>query len=280
MKHLTTLGAFAAIGLLSAPALAQEAMYTNAATMPSPGVFIVRPQLNYNEYGLNPTDGTRSTYEIEAVTSVQYGLARALSLTVEVPAFHETTVATDGSKQTDRGVPAIDLMLKYRFYKNDSGGIDTVRAAVIGGASLPSGDDNESAANSVNPHIGAVVTIVRGRHGFNQELDFKLNTNGEGVDNKSGGEGPADALRFNSAYLYRIIPDRFTSTSTGAWYVTLEMNGLYETNGDTELRWSPGLMFEGRDFAFELMAQFPLYDGVRHRSELDLSLGVGLRFTF
>ena len=83
------LAAIAFCTLAAAPALAQEAMYTPAATMPSPGVVIVRPQLNFYQYGSNPGDGTDSTQRLEAVTSLQIGLARALSFTIEVPVEFE-----------------------------------------------------------------------------------------------------------------------------------------------------------------------------------------------
>jgi len=265
---------------LASAASAQEAMYTAAATMPSPGVSVVRPQFNYLKFGTNPEDGTQSTDRYQLVTSFQTGIARAWSLTIDFGAAFEDSENAAGNNHLDKGIEDIDLYLKYRFYKNDTGGIDTIRAAVMFGAEFPSGDDADFSSDSVDPHAGVVLTMVRGRHGFNQEIDFRLNTNGAGVDNNGGGEGPSDALRFNSAYLYRIIPDRFTSTSTGAWYITAEMNGIYETNGDTELRWSPGLMYEGTEFAFELMAQFPLYKDLHHRAELDLAIGVGIRLTF
>ncbi len=281
MKHIITRLPAALLPLaLASTVWAQEAMSTAAATMPSPGITIVRPQLNYQKFGTNPQDGTLSTDRYQLSTSIQTGLARGLSLTLDFGAGVDNNQDAAGNKHLDKGVEDIDIYLKYRVYKNDTGGIDTVRAAVIFGAEFPSGDDGNFSSDSVDPHAGVVLTIVRGRHGVNQEIDFKLNTNGPGVDNNGGGEGPSDALRFNSSYLYRIIPDRFKSTSMGAWYVTAEMNGIYETNGDVELRWSPGLMYEGRELAFEIRAQFPLFKDVNHRAELDLALGIGIRVTF
>ena len=129
------------------------------------------------------------------------------------------------------------------------------------------------------PSKGAVLTKVWGRHGFNQELHYTFNTGTDSANNY-GGTGTADAFAFNSAYLFRIEPEAYTSESTGAWYFTAEMNGLYETNGDTELRFSPGLMYEGRDFGFEVMGQVPIYADVHHRAPLQWSIGVGVRFLF
>ena len=72
-------------------------------------------------------------------------------------------------------------MLKYRILKEDSGGIDTVRAAIMAGAEVASGDDRDFSSLSFNPHIGAVLTVVRGRHGFNVAVDY-LFTTGTGAN--------------------------------------------------------------------------------------------------
>lgn len=279
--NMKMLAATSCMLLVSAAARGQEAMYTAAATMPSPGVSVLRPQVNYSEYGTNPSDGTASTTRVEVVTSLQIGIIRDLSFTLDVPVeFDRRVDRATGGVDHDTGVEDLGLTFKYRFYKNDTGGIDTIRAAVMGGAYVASGDDNDYSSMTINPHLGLVLTIVTGRHGFNFEVDYRLNTGGGEERNIGGGEGSADALFHNISYLYRIFPDRYTSESTGAWYVTAELNGLYETNGDYEVRWAPGIMYEGRDFALELMAQLPVFHDVRERAELDFSVGVGVRVTF
>lgn len=174
----------------------------------------------------------------------------------------------------------IGLALKWRFFKEDTGGVDTLRAALIGGARVASGDDLDFSSQSVNPNIGAVVTLIRGRHGFNQDFIFQLNTGRAGVDNLGGGSGPAEAFRANTSYLYRVFPERYAADTKGAWYLTAEINTLYETNGDWDVRFSPGVMYEGWDFALELMAQVPVVQELDNRAELDFGVGIGLRFTF
>lgn len=264
----------AAVMLMAGVASGQEAMYTAAATMASPHTFILRAQPHYWSYGSNPEGGTSRTDQYVLDTSIQYGLARGWSATLDVPVSHTRESLEGGGTDHRDGLDQLDLSFKYRFYQNDSGGIDTVRAALIGGVHAAFEDQLH-----LDPHLGAVVTVVRGRHGFNQELSFRLTTGGDEANNL-GGEGPADAFTHNTSYLYRIAPAAYTSSTVGAWYVTIEANGLYETNGDYELRWSPGLMYEGRSFAFELMAQFPLYQDVEHRAELDWGIGFGFRFLY
>jgi len=266
--------------LAPAAAMAQEAMYTEAATMPSPHVSVLRPQVNYYRYGSEPDGDRQETERIDLTTSIQYGIARAWSLRMEVPLVMEDRDYKDGTDESDTGLEDLDAMVKWRVYKNDTGGVDTVRIALMGGVFFASGDDKDFSSQTINPHVGAVVTMVRGRHGFNQEFTYRLNTGQDDVDNTGGGKGPDDAFFYNTAYLYRIDPAKYTTESTGAWYVTAELNGLYETNGDNEIRFAPGIMFEGWEFAFELMAQLPFVSDLDERAELDFGVGFGFRWTF
>ncbi|GJQ29529.1 MAG: hypothetical protein HBSAPP03_14130 [Phycisphaerae bacterium] len=258
---------------VAVPAFAQEAMFTQAATMPSPGSTIVRTQFMWYRYGSHPVAGTERTDVLEPSTIIAYGVDRGLAAYLDVPVsfVHEDT--PDGGNGHE-GLDNLDLMLKWRVYKHDSGGVDTVRVALLGGVEMSFEDEA-----AVHPKVGAVLTMVRGRHGFNVDAIYHWTTDGTEADN-FGAEGPADALAMNTSYLYRIAPTQYTSESTGAWYVTAEINALYETNGDLELRWAPGLMYEGREFAFELMAQFPLWEDVDRRATLEFAVGFGFRFLF
>ncbi|MDX2118477.1 MAG: hypothetical protein SFY96_09880 [Planctomycetota bacterium] len=260
-------------------AMAQEAMYTAAATMPAPGLFVLRQQAHLFSYGTRPNTTNTRTDVYESMTSLAYGVVRDVSLNLDVPTAIKVKHIAGQDSDHDQGIEDLDLMLKWRFYKDDSGGVDTVRAALIGGAKVASGDDDGFSSQTVSPMLGGVITVVRGRHGFNQDLFYILTTGGDEADNL-GGEGLADALRHNTAYLYRLAPDRYAADSVAAWYATIELNGIYETNGDYELRWSPGLMYEGRRWGAEIMAQFPLSHSLDHRPELDFALGFGVRFLF
>lgn len=275
----TLIALFASCAAASS-SFAQEAMYTEAATMPSPNTYVLREQFTIRQFGSDPSGTSDRTVSYELMNTLQYGFARDWSLTIDIPVEQRTTKNKGGSTSSAIGVPDLGLMVKYRFYKDDTGGLDTVRAAALFGADIASGDSSTFSSGTVNPRAGAVLTIVRGRHGFNQDLIFGLNTGGEGGGVNFGGEGPSESIRFDTSYLFRIAPDRYTSESTGAWYVTTELNGLYETNGDVELRWAPGLMYEGRRWGLELMAQLPLYDDLKNRPELDWGIGFGIRLLF
>ena len=270
----------AAMMVCASGALAQESLYTQAATMPSPGAFSYRPGFHYFQYGGDPLNASEErTHKYEFMQSIGYGIVRDWAINIDVPIVWEETDLADGSSESDKGVEDIEAMVKWRFYKSDTGTVDTVRAAALFGAHFASGDDDDFSSESINPMVGAVITMVRGRHGFNQDLLYTWNTGGTREANL-GGEGPDDAVAFNTSWVYRLYPDVFTSEHSGGLYSTLEMNGLYEMNGDTELRLSPGLMWEDRKWTAEFMMQLPLWEDVDERPTLEFGIGVGLRISF
>lgn len=268
--------AVAAAGLLAHGALAQEVMMTQAATMPTEGAAILRQSFHLYDLGGNPLTGDAGRRTLVSDTSLQLGLAAGWSLLIDAQAEHVRTETATGI-DSDDAFSSIDLTAKYRFHMSNSGGIDTERAALLMGVRL----DTEDSAN-VDPHIGVVYTRVAGRHGINAELTYTYSTGDEHdtLSNALGGEGAADSVNYNLAYAYRVLPAAFTAESTGAWYFTAELLGLYETNGDNEVRCAPGLMFEGRSVALEVQVQLPLIADLDERPELKWAIGAGLRWLF
>ncbi|MFO0857599.1 MAG: hypothetical protein U0640_09625 [Phycisphaerales bacterium] len=273
------------LACITSSAFAQEAMETAAATMPSPGILTFRPQFHLESYGQRPDVANGSgilsdnTLLATADMGIQYGLVRDWSLSFDVPLEWERDKDAAGDTDTAVGVEDIDAYLKWRFYRKDHGGIDTTRAAVLFGAEIASGDSERFSSQSVNPHIGAVITVVRGRFGFNQDIHYQWNTGGT-RENNLGGDGPDDHIMAGTAFVYRVWPDAFTAESVGGWYVTAEGIQHYETNGDYELRFLPGVMYEGRTWAFEAMLELPVIEELDERPELQWGVGFGFRFTF
>ncbi|MDP1662935.1 MAG: hypothetical protein Q8L55_13550 [Phycisphaerales bacterium] len=266
----------AVAGLLTHGALAQEAMTTQAATMPTAGAAILRQSIFLYDLGSNPLTGDLGRRMFVSDTSLQLGLDAGWSLLIDAQAEHVRTETPTGI-DSDDAFSSIDITAKYRFYMNNRGGIDTERAALLMGLRI----DTEDSVNA-DPHIGVVYTRVAGRHGINAELTYTYSTGDEHdtLSNALGGEGAADSINYNLAYVYRVLPAAFTAESTGAWYVTAELLGLYETNGDNEIRYAPGLMFEGRSLALEVQVQLPLVADLEERPELKWAVGVGLRWLF
>jgi hypothetical protein len=275
---------------LAAPLGAQEAIQTDAATQPSVGTFVVRQQVRFTSYKNDPALHENIDSEWESRTSLSYGITPNLSITASLPLLLRDRLvgpATPPERETTTfGVGDIPVMLKYRVYRSDTSPVDTIRFSLMGGAELPS-FDRPFSSESVDPIIGAVLTTIRGRHGFNQAVQYKFNTGGavhsHPHDRRYGmapGDGPADALFYDSAYLFRIAPTEYAVDTFAATYAVLELNGVYETNGDNEILLSPGLLYEARTWAGEISFQFPIVQDVDRRPEVRYSIVAGLRFLF
>lgn len=256
---------------------AQEATNTPAATQPAEGRFYLRQRFRYYQMGDDPSPANRDIEKIVSTTSLTYGLRRDLSLTLDLPVERIDVDSAAGS-DTDVGVNDVMLTLKHRPWQWDLNPVDSVRIAYFLGVEAPS-DDGDFSSESWDPFVGAVLTAIVGRHGFNQAVSYKFNTGGHAFSTRPG-DGPDDALRYDTAYLFRLLPDEYAADTTAALYVTAELNGLYETNGDHEALLGPGLLYEARTFALEATIGLPVVQDVRRRPEVDLTLTVGFRILF
>lgn len=265
------------LNLLSPAAIAQEATSTPAATQPAQGALYLRQKIQYFRMVDDPATDPRDIDKFVSTTSLTYGIRRNLSLTLDIPAAYEIR---DGVAETDRelGLNDLAISLKYRPVQIDLNPIDSVRFALFGGVEIPSGDSGFSSM-SWDPFIGGVFTAILGRHGVNQAIAYKFNTGSDRGLTRPG-DGPDDALRYDTAYLFRIDPAVYAADTSAATYVTLELNGLYETNGDNEILLAPGLLYEARTFALEATVGVPIHQDVRRRHETRLVVTLGLRVLF
>ncbi len=249
---------------LCAPAAAQQALFTDAATQPSQNVFLLRQLIRYDQLEGGIDDLTYSA-------SLFYGLTPEVSFSLRVPVRYRDGEDIDGAF----GLDDVHAMAKWRVWKNDFGPLDTARLAVFGGASLPVGKD-EFTSDSIDPMIGSVFTLIRGRHGINTAATWRFNSGDE--DALRFGSGPDDALRLDANYVFRIAPAEFNAdNSGGGWYGFVELNSEYETNGDRSLFVAPGIMYEGSDVSFEAAIRVPAWNDVDHRPEEELAVSVGVR---
>jgi len=176
------------------------------------------------------------------------------------------------------GIGDFLILGKWRFWNEDTGPLDTARAALVGGMDVRTGD-NPFTADAYSPVVGAAYTQIRGRHGLNLSAMWKVTTGGNDFP-VFPGESTADFGKYDVSYLYRLVPRVYSAETRGAWYAIAELNGLYETNGDHELFLSPGLMYEGRTWALEMSLQLPVQESVEHRPDTDYMVMAGVRFSF
>jgi hypothetical protein len=179
----------------------------------------------------------------------------------------------------DTGIGDLMLQGKWRIHQHDFGPIDTSRFSIIAGLEIPT-FDNHFSTEGVNPIIGGVYTHVQGRHGFNIAAQYKFNTGSGTQFNLGGGLGSADALFYDASYLYRLSPAEYTPDTLGAWYALIELNGIYETNGDNEISLTPGIMYEARTWTIEAGVRIPVWQDLDRRPETRFEVIAGLRLLF
>ncbi len=264
---------------ITAGAWAQEATNTPAATQPSAGAWYLRQKLQYIHYGSDPGPEDRDINRFIASTSLTYGITRNLSITGDLPvALSFEDQQTSGDEETLFGTEDAAISLKWRPFQWDTSPVDSVRLAFFGGVELPTGT-GDLGSHSFDPFAGAVMTAIRGRHGLNQSLQFKLNTGGDDFNSRPG-DGPSNAVRSDTAYLFRLSPETYTADVTAATYLTLELNGLYETAGNVEFLFGPGILYEARSFALEASIGVPVYQDVDDRPETNIVITLGFRILF
>lgn len=260
---------------------AQEPPLGESATQPSPGGVVVKEAFRFDRLELNngPRYRRYRVNEYTALTTVNVGVTRDFSLSFRAPAaYRREKEARVGAIREDIGAGDVTLLGKWRFFQRDTGPIDTVRAAVLGGAEIRTGD-TPFTSDSYDPVLGLAFTQIIGRHGINASTLWKFTTDGGDRPVEFGG-GRADAWRYDAAYLYRIYPAEYTVDTPGALYVVGEMNGRYETNGDNELLAAPGLMWEAAHWVLELSVQAPVRQDVAHRAETKYAIMLGFRVSF
>lgn len=268
--------------VLAVGAQAQEPINAaDSATQPSPGRVILKEQFRFYRLDMKtgPRDGRGAIEDFGLFTTVNVGVTRDTSLSFRIPAIFREREFTDSDRaRRDVGVGDLTALAKWRIFQADTGPLDTARLSLIGGMDVRTGD-GPFTRDAYNPIAGLAYTQIAGRHGVNASMQYTFTTGG--VDRPVlPGESTADLLRGDLAYLYRLSPRQYTAETRGAWYALLELNGLYETNGDHEIFVSPGIMYEARRWTAELSVQIPVLRGIDHRAETQYALVAGLRFSW
>lgn len=269
------------VAALSQAAQAQETFFTPAPTQPSVGHFAVRERVVYTSLGDDPTPRRREGDEVVALTTINYGLTREWSLSLDLPVVYRSEDETVGGVPTSDdqvGLGDASLTAKYRFFQTDLGAVDTFRAALLMGLQAPTGTGDLS-SHSWDPLLGVTAMLIRGRHGITQSLLYQLNT-GTIEDPWRAGGGKADLLRADTAYAFRFLPEVYSAQTKAAWYAVVELNAMLETNGDSEVMLSPGVLIEARTWALEATVQVPIASEVDHRPEVEYAVGLDFRLVF
>jgi hypothetical protein len=277
----TVLAGVTCIGAMTTCAMAQEAINTPAATQPGAGHAYVVERLRWTRTSDDPSALDRDTDEISLASTLTVGVTGEVSLSFsQVAYWFDEERDESGGRISEQGVDLGDLtaLVRWRFAEWHPGPVDTTRLMVYAGVETSVGN-SDLYADSTDPLVGFVATIIRGRHGLTLNASWQFTT--DGLEFPHGpGEGQADLLRADAAYLYRLVPETFAADTTAAWYAVAEVNGLYETSGDTEMFLSPGILYEGTSWAAELGLQIPVLRDLDDRPETEISIVAGVRLLF
>jgi len=264
--------------LLGAPAaMAQEAIESPSATLPSPGALVTRFQFRAYDFKAGDTAPARSGWLLEERFMAAFGIAPELAAEARLP-LYEGTGGGDNAIGEPIGLGDLDLMLKWRIWREDLGPVDTMRLALLAGVQLPTGTAGYG-SSSTDPYAGAAFTGIFDRHGLGAAVRYTFTT-GSAFDPIFAGDTTADLLQIDASYLYRVHPAEYGETREAAWYGVLELNTAYETDGNWEMLLSPGLLIEAPRWAFEIGVQVPVYQRVSNRPELRVAIVAGLRLLF
>ena len=275
---LRLLGLLCLCALVSSRAIAQEPTNAPSATMPAPGLLAIKTMFRYDRYRDDPTGALRDVDMYRQMLHVAYGLRPGLVGFAQTSLMQRDIESPGPSDGFDSGVGDLMIGARYRFYRYDSGPTDTLRIALQGAVRLPTGA-SEFTTDTFSPSLAVNLTMIRGRHGFNASAGYHLTT-GDTPQRIHAGDSLADHAHLSLAHLYRIAPASFATTSHAAWYTQLELLGHAETNGDTDLEFAPGLLYEARRWAAEASVLLPLFDDLEQRPDLEVGLVVGVRLLF
>lgn len=252
-------------------ARAQAPINSNVALQPPKGGLILRQQFRYAEADFN-RDGADLDIELwaEATTAV-YGVTDSFTLLLDAPVVISQRVKNNatGASDTEAGLADWTALAKLRLFREDTGPTDTMRFDAIAGLELPTGEDAFS-SDSVDPIVGGVFTMSRDRWFFDADLLWKFDTSG----------GLPDQMRYDAALIYRLSPVEYTRANQPAFNGLVELNGLYETNGDNELFLSPGIQYVTIRWIVEATVQIPVWQDLDGRPESDFIVGFGFRVQF
>ena len=274
---LLLLACFAAV-----TAAAQEPPNAAASgTSPSPGHATIKTAFRWSSFRLDDArfDQQRDGRDAIISTAFSVGLVPDLTLTVSAPVlFRDERFDFGDRDEDDDGVGDATVLLKYRIWRNDSNPLDTQRLSIVVGSDIRTGDDPFT-SDGYNPILGLAYTQIAGRHGVNLAALWRFTTGGVAGPTVMPGQTDADLLTLDFAYLYRLYPVEYASDTPGALYGVIELNGVYETNNDSQLFLSPGLMWEAQTYVIEASIQIPVWQDLDNRARSDFVLMTGVRFS-
>jgi hypothetical protein len=265
---------------VATPALAQQTTITPAATQPGQGVLVSRSLAQFTTWDVDAArDGLTDADELRFDLSLAYGLAGDWSLLANVPIVHrdlDGPGVVGSSDPTGLGDPTIEI--RHRFVNEPLGPVDTLRVSWFAGAEVPVGR-SELSSGSLDPYAGLALTYISGRLGLGAGLSYKATT-GAADRPLHPGDSTADMVRLTGSAAWRLHPEAWGTDLEPAFYLTMELEGIYETSGEWLARIAPGVLLEAPTYALELAVLLPVAEEARRRPEHGVAVIAGVRLFF
>ncbi len=248
---------------------------SDVAFTPRKGGGVLRMQYTYSDaHGHGSARNVREVQTSVARVAVVLGLESNLAMIVNVPyVYRERKVydSREGSVEDRRDGPTdTTLLLKYRFWQEDAGPLQTERLAALFGVNLSNGDSSFS-SDSTDPIVGLVYSWRHDRKVFDADMVYTIKTGDGNFD--------VDSLRYDLTYSYRVSPEIFSENSLSQWSVVAEMNGRYSIDGTHEIFLSPGIQYTSEQWTWEASFQIPTVQELASNGvETDYRFSIGWRF--
>ena len=260
---------------------------TNVALPVREGGFVYRTQVRFLSASDDPTPLDRDVNVYAVPNVLVYGATARTTLFGILPYISRSVDFTAaGLRQTDDtdGFGDLTFLLRQTVYVQDALQ-RTSRFALLAGLEIPSGKE-EFSSHSTDFLLGGVYTLQDGRHEFDTDLIYKINTAGHDLER-------GDELRYNVAYELRVSPWEWPERGTPSQiYLVMELNGstsrrafasgakLADTGGTTVFL-SPGIQYVTRRIIYEASVQVPVIQNLNGgQVEADFVTAAGIRLQF
>jgi hypothetical protein len=266
MRTSQLLAGFAALSLLSGLLSAQQSSWVTAPTLPSKGHWVLR-ETAYVKRHETPLENRKTTQMLSSRLS--YGLDGESAVFLDAPLR-----GVGRHHGPDLGDVAVGW--KWRFHQENPGPVDTVRASLSLGATLPTGEERFTADELV-PFAELAWMKITGKKGLCSSLALR----GEGERYERAlypGETGDASLRYAGALVWRVAPDAYSEKLEAATYLTVETVADLDEGGDSEISLAAGLLYEAPSYAAEISLALPVSSDLSDRPESNGALLFGLRF--
>ncbi len=255
---------------------------TNVALPVPKNNFILRMQTRYTLANNDQTGAGRRLHLLQFPATLIYGIAAKAALFGTFPVSYRNLKGASPSQTA--GIGDITLLGRYEVFHQDWP-LRTLRAALLGGLEIPSGDSPFS-SDSLDVPLGIVASLQSHRQEVDLDLRYKVNTEGNGVTH-------GNDFIYNIAYQLRVLPWKlpeigvpkqlnFVIEANGHWTGSNESSGATVANtGGHILFLSPGLQLAMKRVILEASVQIPVVqhlNGNQLKTTFRTNAGIRIQF--